>query len=332
MTALKRFLVVLSLLLCIRVQGQLFLFGGRGTVPLTLYKADRVTMIASLTNTMEIDIAKTPRVNIQAFTRNRWQSLQVSSMSFYVNDELAGTDNDAPFWMINELSNGWAPRVGWYVIRVECYRRNGGKGIPLFLTSIFVRVIDTGLSTPVPAAPIRAPTAAPIAAPVADPMVAVPAMSPAVAAPATAPVVAASAPAVAAPVTAPLVAAPMSSPITTRIPTRQPTKTPAAPCTRSIVDYINNVTFSKQILTLAGTTPLDRALSYLITANGSAALSPCDQFQLSQCFAYAALMFTTGMGNATTWFNNTIEPNWRGFRFKTTSLPVMCPLEYRNGQ
>jgi hypothetical protein len=80
---LSRFVFLAGcLLLLVKVQGTIFLAGGRGVVKLALYKEDRTTLIGTMASNMVLDLAKNPRVNIKASAKSALQSLRVSSMAF----------------------------------------------------------------------------------------------------------------------------------------------------------------------------------------------------------------------------------------------------------
>jgi hypothetical protein len=199
------------------------------------------------------------------------------------------------------------------------------------------------VKAPVVAAPVPAPVT--ISAPATGPMVApmAPMNSPVHAAPAmTAPVVV---PVPMAPATSPFAPAskapiklPTRQPTNrpTKSPTRRPTKTPTrwptmaptrkpsraptampTPCSSDIVQYINKITLSSRTLTVSGFTALDEALIQLISSNSKAGvlLSTCieaDRERLRQRFAYLALVYSTGMGNQTSWFDDANECAWDG--------------------
>jgi hypothetical protein len=85
----------------------------------------------------------------------------------------------------------------------------------------------------------------------------------------------------------------------------------------SLVKYINMVTLSKKKLSLSGTTPLDRALQYLVSSNKSprVQLDTCiqaDKDRLYQRFAYLALVFSAGKDLATDWYDDANECQWTG--------------------
>jgi Leucine-rich repeat (LRR) protein len=349
------------LLLSIGIQARLHLTGGRTKILLELYHADRTTLIGPMLNNMVVDVAKTPGVNVKASTKSLLQKLLVSSVSFNVDDTFMATDNDVPYWMMNDLNNAWRPIPGNHTLTVRTYRRNQAKGRQVIATSVQLVVIDS--STKAPAAPFAAPTLTPPTEPTLTPPTTRTAPNPPVA---TDPVAPVSAP-VAAPVAAPA-ATPVSSPIgatrtpnrapmtipskvptkfpskapgntplkaPTRMPaqpTRAPTRLPAnaatkaptkqplsapTPCLNDIVNYINNITLSKQVLTVSEDTLLDEALGQLILSNAKPGvqLSTCnetDRDRLRQRFAYLALIFSTGKGNEVSWFDDADECSWTG--------------------
>jgi hypothetical protein len=328
------------LLLSIGVQARFHLAGGRAKILLELYQADRTTLIGPILNNMVVDVAKTPGVNVKASTKSLLQKLLVSSISFYVDDTLLATDNDAPFWMMNDLNNAWRPVPGNRTLTVRAFRRNQAKGRQVLDISVQFVVVDS--SAKAPAAPFAATALAPPTAP--NPT----ARNPPVATDSVPPVLAPVAAPVAAPVSAPSGATrtPNRSPMTIlskaptklpskasvntplQVPTRQPAKAPTkaptnqpipapTPCVNDIVNYINKITLSKQVLTVSEDTPLDEALRQLVISNAKPGvqLSTCnetDQDRLRQRFAYLAFIFSTGKGSEVSWFDNVDECLWTG--------------------
>jgi Leucine-rich repeat (LRR) protein len=75
---------------------------------------------------------------------------------------------------------------------------------------------------------------------------------------------------------------------------------------------------SNKMLSLTGTTPLDKALQYLVTSNSKTGvrLSTCnevDKNRLRQRFAYQALIYSTGMQHKeASWFSIAQECQWMG--------------------
>jgi hypothetical protein len=98
----------------------------------------------------------------------------------------------------------------------------------------------------------------------------------------------------------------------------------------ALAEYINSVTLSKKILSLSGTTPLDRALQHLVAFNSQVQLSTCvadHKDRLKQRFAYLAFVFSTGIGGTYQWFTNPNECQWLGIscvgnRVTTVSYPM----------
>jgi hypothetical protein len=96
------------------------------------------------------------------------------------------------------------------------------------------------------------------------------------------------------------------------------------------VKYINNITLSKKILSLTGTTSLDQALKSLVVSNDKVdvQLSTCNQAdkdRIRQRFAYQALLHSTGMGFKAYWFASPNECDWVGITCnanKTTKLDL----------
>jgi hypothetical protein len=86
----------------------------------------------------------------------------------------------------------------------------------------------------------------------------------------------------------------------------------------ALVAYMNGAgILSKTSLSLSGTTPLDRALQHLVASNNKTGvqLSTCiqaDNNRLYQRFAYLALIFSTGKGSATDWYDEANECQWTG--------------------
>jgi hypothetical protein len=102
---------------------------------------------------------------------------------------------------------------------------------------------------------------------------------------------------------------------------KAPTKAPVTACgktSNAIAAYINAVSLSKKKLSVSGTTPLDKALKFLITSNKMAGvqLSTCvsdHKDRLRKRFAYLAFMYSTGNeGRETTWFGASNECEWAG--------------------
>jgi Leucine-rich repeat (LRR) protein len=345
-----------TLLLSMGVQARLHLTGGHTRILLDLYQADRTTLIGPMLNDMVVDVAKTPAVNVKASTQSLFQKLLVSSVSFYVDDKLMATDNDAPYWMMNDLNNAWRPVPGNRTLTARAFRRNQGKGRQVATTSVQLVVVDSNAKAP--SAPLAAPALVPPTAPdrptVPDqpttrnaPMATAPV--PTVFPPAVAPV---STPSGAtrtpnrAPMTIPSKAptklpskAPGNTPL--KAPTRQPAKAPtkapsnqpifAPTCVNDIVNYINKVTLSKQVLTVSEDTPLDEALSQLVLSNAKPGvqLSTCnetDQDRLRQRFAYLAFIFSVGKGNEVAWFDDADECSWTGITCDSNGRVSMLVL------
>jgi hypothetical protein len=154
---LSTILAICLFLLVDKVKGQLLLAGGRGKVKLELYRADRTTLVARMVDNMVIDLAKTPSVNVKASAVSRLQSMRVSSVSFYLDDELVETDNDAPYWMLSSDKLAWRPTVGVYVVSAKAYHRNGRNGRKMLQETIRVVVIDSSTNAPV-LAPAKLPS------------------------------------------------------------------------------------------------------------------------------------------------------------------------------
>jgi hypothetical protein len=93
---------------------------------------------------------------------------------------------------------------------------------------------------------------------------------------------------------------------------------PCGSSSDTLVAYMNGAgILSKTSLSLTGTTPLDRALQYLVASNNKTGvqLSTCiqaDNNRLYQRFAYLALIFSTGKGSATDWYDEANECQWTG--------------------
>jgi hypothetical protein len=322
------------LFLLAKVQGRpTFLAGSK--VQLELYKSDRTTFIGPVINDMVIDLAKTPQINIKASVKSRLTRWRISSLSFYLDSSLVRTDNSASSWLLVDPGSAWTPSIGVHTIGTKAYGRKDAKGRKMLETSVQVVVIDSNKTAPTAAAaPVKSPVVAapvPIAAPATGPMVApmAPLNSPVRAAPTM------TAPAFMAPATSPVVAL-VSTKFPTRQPTHPPTKTPTrrpttaptrkpskaptaapTPCVSDIVKYINRITLSNRTLSLSGVTPLDQALTQLISSNNKTGvqLSTCieaDAERLRQRFAYLALVYSTGMGNQTSWFDDANECAWDG--------------------
>jgi hypothetical protein len=200
-------------MLMVQSHGQIFLAGGRRKASLELYKDDRTTRIGPLVNNIRIDLAQTPRVNIKASAKCL-QELRISSMSFWLDNKNLGTDNTAPYWMID---GAWTPMIGNHTIMTKAYRRNNAKGRLMLKTTVSVIVIDSRTKSP-KAAPSKAPAQADKAVPTMVPVSAqVPALTP-------------FAPPTKAPTRNPT-KAPMRHP--TKAPTRHPTKAPMRPPTKA---------------------------------------------------------------------------------------------------
>jgi hypothetical protein len=116
-----------------------------------------------------------------------------------------------------------------------------------------------------------------------------------------------------------LLTTPIKAP--TNLRPKSPTKAPIVACgkgSNAIAAYINSITLSKKKLSLSGTTPLDKALKYLIASNKKVGvqLSTClsdHQARLRNRFAYLALMYSTGRESLErTWFGADHECEWAG--------------------
>jgi hypothetical protein len=345
----------------IPAHAQLLLLGGRSDAKLDLYNADRTVLIAPMVNDMVIDLSKTPSLNIKASAKKPLQSLLVGSMSFFVDDKLLETDNDASYWLVGDKDRAWTPSIGKHLVTVRAHCRKQGRGRKILEASIRIVVTDSRTKEPAAAAPASAPVLAPVAGPVISPatfLAPTPASTPMTAprvAPATVPFNApASAPAIApatSPVTAPVkgpigsdpsfpvapavgpkqptdvpirapIQPPTRLPMAAPTPIKPPTKSPTPAPTPCVSDL--GITLSGQKLSLAGATPLEEALLQLVQSNSKVQLSTCnelDKYRIMQRFAYLALVYSTGKGD--------VEPPWFANADECTWTGVICNINKR---
>jgi hypothetical protein len=148
--------------------GQIFLSGGRGKASIELYNADRTTLIGPLKNNIIIDLATTPSVNIKASAKCL-KKFRISSMTFSLDNEIIGTVNTSPYWMIVDKNGAWTPTVGNRTITAKAYHQNDANGRLMLQTTTSVMVMDSRTKSPF-AAPVNAPVPAPIAAPMSTPV------------------------------------------------------------------------------------------------------------------------------------------------------------------
>jgi hypothetical protein len=297
MPSIKTCIVVIFLLLA-RPQGQLVLASGRGKLKLELYQVDRISLIGPMVDDMVLDVTKYPKVSIRASGKSFLQNLQISSISFYVDDQWVRTDSKVPSWLLlgSGTTSSWTPTAGIHTIKAVANRRRGRM---IFESLVRVNVQVSAPSSPVATAGSPMTVVSPMVAP-SPPSLYVP-------------------PPEKAPVNAPT-REPV--PLPTERPRNQATTarpvSPAAPstCLSNVVQYINSVTLSNQTLSESGASPLDEALRQLLVSNARVGvrLSPChemDRKRLRQRYAYFSLICSTGIVGRVD-FDDDDECRWRG--------------------